>query len=143
MAFRIIQYKEEQGRYTRGTAFGLVLALAYYGAASFYAFLHWDWASKPIGGITIPVLELPLSVGFLIATGVFIAAALGIRYAVNHPKLADLLIDTEGELKRVTWPSWSETRNGSVVVIVTVVAMLILLAGADLVLSRFFDTIVF
>ncbi len=143
MALRIIEYKHEQGRYTRGTAFGLLIALAYYGVVTLYSFLHWDWATSAFGGVTIPVLELPFSAGLLICGGVFVALALSLRYAVNHPKLADLLIDTEGELKRVTWPSWSETRNGSVVVIVTVVTMLILLAGADLILSRFFDTIVF
>ena len=143
MAFRIIDYKADQGRFTRGTAFGLLAALTYYGCNTLYSFLNWDWATKALGGVRIPVLELPLSAGLLIAVGVFVGVCLVLRYAINHPKLAELLIDTEGELKRVTWPSWPETRNGSVVVILTVVTMLILLAGADLVLSRFFESVVF
>jgi len=143
MAFRIIEYKSEQGRLTRGTAFWLVAALAYFGSTTFYAFLSsFDWATSSFG-MTVPVLELPVD-GRLIATVVvFLAMFLGLRAAVNYPKLADLLIDTEGELKRVTWPSWPETWNGSLVVIVTVVTMLILLAGADVILSRFFEVVVF
>ena len=142
MVFKIISYKSEQGRFTRGTAYGLLLALAYYGATTFYIFLSWDWSSKDFG-FKIPVFEIPVTVGFLVAVGAFLAMALGLRYAVNHPKLADLLIETEGELKRVTWPSWPETWNGSIVVIITVITMLILLAGADMILSRFFDNIIF
>ncbi|MBI4881725.1 MAG: preprotein translocase subunit SecE [Planctomycetes bacterium] len=142
MAFKIISYKPEQGRYTRGTAFGLLVALAYYGAVTLYHFLSWNWASSSLG-YTIPVVQVPVSPGFLIASAVFLGAAVCLRYAINHVKLAELLIDTEGELRRVTWPSWPETWNSSLVVIATVVAMLLLLAGADLVLARFFEGFVF
>ncbi len=138
----IYRYKPEQGRYTRGTAIGLLLALAYYGVVTFYHFLSWDWATASLGW-TIPVVRIPVSPAFLIAAAVFVGVALGLRYAVNHVKLAELLIDTEGELRRVTWPSWPETWNSSLVVIATVVAMLLLLAGADLVLARFFEGFVF
>ncbi|MFG0319218.1 MAG: preprotein translocase subunit SecE [Planctomycetota bacterium JB042] len=142
MALRIIEYKEDQGRITRGTAFWLLVLLAYYGAATLYAFLSWDWARKDLG-FTVPVLELPFDGRLAVSVAVFLVSFLVIRKAINHPKLADLLIDTEGELKRVTWPSWPETWNGSLVVVVTVVTMLVLLAGADIILSRFFETVVF
>ena len=142
MALRIIDYKAEQGRITRGTAFWLLVFLAYYGATSLYEFLSWDWAKKDLGFV-LPVLELPVDGRLIVAVLVFAAVFLGLRYAINHPKLADLLIDTEGALKRVTWPSWPETWNGSLVVVVTVVTMLVLLAGADIILSRFFESVVF
>ncbi len=142
MALRIIDYKEDQGRITRGTAFWLLVLLAYYGATTLYAFLSWDWARKDLG-FTVPVLELPFDGRLAVSLVVFLVSFLVIRKAINHPKLADLLIDTEGELKRVTWPSWPETWNGSLVVVVTVVTMLVLLAGADIILSRFFETVVF
>lgn len=142
MALSIISYKPEQGRYTRGTAFGLLIALVYYGSVTLYSFLSWEWAQASLG-FTVPVFEVPVTPGFLIALGAFIALGLGLRHAINRPKLADLLIDTEGELKRVTWPSWPETWNGSIVVIITVLTMLVLLAGADIILSRFFESVVF
>lgn len=142
MAFRIISYKPEQGRYTRGTTFWLFAALAYYGASSLYGFLSWDWARDSLG-FTLPVVEIPVSPGFLICLAVFLVMCLALRYAINHVKLADLLIDTEGELKRVTWPSWPETWNGSIVVVVTVLTMLVLLAGVDIILTSFFEKLVF
>ena len=142
MAFRVIEYKAEQGRLTRGTAFWLLAALAYFGATTLYAFLSWDWAKSDFG-FTVPVLELPVDGRLLASVAVFAVFFFALRAGVNHPKLADLLIDTEGELKRVTWPSWPETWNGSLVVVVTVVTMLVLLAGADIVLSRFFEMVVF
>ncbi|MFH0946410.1 MAG: preprotein translocase subunit SecE [Planctomycetota bacterium] len=142
MVFRILTYKPEQGRYARGTAFWLMLALAYYGASTMFLFLSWDWARTELG-FTIPVLELALTPGLLISVAAFVAMLLGLRYAINHPKLGELLIETEGELRRVTWPSWPETWNGSVVVVVTVIAMVALLAGADIVLSRFFEHVIF
>ena len=142
MAFRIIHYKPEQGRYTRGTAFWLLTALAYYGALTMFLFLSWDWAGKDLG-FSIPVFELNATPGLLIAVLVFIVMEFGLRFAINHPKLGDLLIETEGELRRVTWPSWPETWNGSIVVIVTVAAMVALLAGADIVLSSFFERVIF
>lgn len=142
MAFRIIDYKAEQGRATRGTAFWLLILLAYYGATTLYAFLSWDWARTEFG-FTLPVLELPVDGRLVASVVVFLAMAFALKKGINHPKLADLLIDTEGELKRVTWPSWPETWNGSLVVVVTVVAMLVLLAGADIILSRFFESVVF
>lgn len=142
MAFQILKYKSEQGRYTRGVAFGFGVALAYYGCTSLHDFLSWDWARSDLG-FTVPVLEVLVTPGLLVAVGVFIAVLLGLRFGVNHEKAAEFLIETESELKRVTWPSWPETWNGSLVVIVTVVAMLLLLAGADMVLSQFFEGFVF
>ena len=142
MAFQILKYKSELGRYTRGVAFGFGVALAYYGSSTFHDFLSWDWARADLG-YTIPVLEVAVEPGLLAAAGLFVAVLIGLRIAVNHPTIAEFLIDTEAELKRVTWPSWPETWNGSLVVVLTVVVMLFLLAGADLVLSQFFEGFVF
>jgi preprotein translocase SecE subunit len=142
MAFKVIHYKPDQGRYTRGVALGLLICLAYYGAVTLFQFLAWDWFRKELG-FTVPVLEVPTTPGLLIAVVAFLAMAWGLRYAVNHPKLADLLIDTEGELKRVTWPSWPDTWTGSIVVVITVVAMLAILASFDFALNRIFSRVVF
>ena len=76
-------------------------------------------------------------------TVVFVAMFVLIRKGVNDQRLAELLIDTESEMKRVTWPSWPETWNGTVVVCVTVAAMIVLVAGFDFVLTRVFENLVF
>jgi len=142
MAFKIIHYKPEQGRTTRGVAFGLLICLAYYGASTFFDFLSWDWCREYLG-FTIPVLDVPVTPGVIGGVAAFLVMGFGLRFALNHPKLADLLIDTEGELRRVTWPSWPDTWNGSVVVVITVVAMLAILASFDFALNRIFSQVVF
>ncbi len=142
MALELITYKPEQGRATRLAALSVLVALAYYASFSLYRFLSWDWATADLG-FTIPVLEIPVSPAFLISLGVFVVAFLLLRSAVNRPKAAELLIDTEGEIRRVTWPTWPDTLNGSLVVIVTVFAMLVILSFTDFFLSHVFENIVF
>ena len=54
----------------------------------------------------------------------------------NKPKTADLLIETETELRKVTWPTLDETIKGSVTVMVCVLILMAYLAGADWLLAR-------
>ena len=58
---------------------------------------------------------------------------------LNRPKYAELLIDTENELKKVTWPTGSETVTGTIAVALTVVVLLVFLTGADLMLGFVLD----
>jgi preprotein translocase SecE subunit len=69
-----------------------------------------------------------------------VVALLLIKY-LNKPKIADFLIETETELRKVAWPSFLETRGAALVVIVSVVILMAFLAGADFLLSRVFDRI--
>ena len=54
---------------------------------------------------------------------------------LNRPKVADTLIETEGEMNKVTWPSWPETWAGSLAVGGMVLVLFVFLTGADLFLS--------
>ena len=49
---------------------------------------------------------------------------------------ADLLIDTESELKKVTWPTGEEVANSSFVVIVSVLFIMGFLAVADFIIAK-------
>lgn len=86
------------------------------------------WADLPLVGEVDAAKLVSLAT---LALGGFLLS----RY-LNRPKTADLLIETENELKKVTWPSPSETWVGSVAVIVTVLIMLVFLFGSDLLLSN-------
>ncbi len=142
MALDIISYKPDQGRHARMIVFSALVVLAWYGASTLDGFLTWGWARSSLG-MTIPVVNVVVTPAFLIAVVFFIGSFIGLRIAINHPRVAELLIDTEGEVRRVTWPSWQETLNGSLVVVITVISLLVVLAGADLILSRFFERVVF
>ncbi|MFM7281649.1 MAG: preprotein translocase subunit SecE, partial [Planctomycetia bacterium] len=53
----------------------------------------------------------------------------------NSPKVADLLIDTESELGKVTWPTRPDAVNSSLVVMGVVVFLMAFMAGADILLG--------
>ena len=52
---------------------------------------------------------------------------------------ADLLIETESELRKVTWPTVPEAVRSSIVVIACVLFLMAFLAGADWLLGRWAD----
>jgi len=132
-------YKKDQGRMVRMAAFWSVAILFFYGCISLYRELssHFPGAlAVPIGGIHIPIIGVDLSGAFLIATVVFLGGAVLLVRLFEKPKNADLLIETEAELRKVTWPTLDEAINGSFVVIVCVVFLMAFLAGADWVLGK-------
>jgi preprotein translocase SecE subunit len=57
------------------------------------------------------------------------------RY-LQRPKVADLLIETEGELRKVTWPKLEDVTNSSLVVVFCVLFLMGFLAAADYLLGR-------
>ena len=135
-------YKPEQGRVVRMAAFWSCALLALFGCTTLHTWLtSFDSLGAPIGGIEIPVVAVPLSGAFLIATAVAVGALWALHTWQQKPKQADLLIETEAELKRVAWPTLDEVINSSIVVIVFVVFLMGYLAGADYVLGRVFRRI--
>lgn len=132
-------YKPDQGRLARLAAFWALGLLVFYGAMSFHSTLtaHFEWAQRPLvtGMPKIPVLGLRLNPALLLA-GLLLASGLyGLHWYLAKPKSADLLIETEAEMRKVTWPSMAEAVNSSVVVIVCVLFLMAYLAGADWVLG--------
>ena len=73
-----------------------------------------------------------LKVSTVIALGVLAVCAFITFRFLNRPKAADLLIDTEAEMRKVTWPSFPETWAGTLAVMVTVAVLLGFLTVADL-----------
>ncbi|MBC8330301.1 MAG: preprotein translocase subunit SecE [Planctomycetes bacterium] len=81
---------------------------------------------------------MPITGSNLIGIGVFVLASwLWVRFLAKE-KTADHLIEVEGEMKKVTWPSFREASNSSIVVITTVLILMGFLALADFVLGGLF-----
>ena len=78
--------------------------------------------------------------GILVIVAV-VAGMWFLNRTLETPKNADLLIETENELRKVTWPTLDETVDGSVVVIVVVVFLMTFMAGADYFLGELFKRI--
>jgi len=73
---------------------------------------------------------------FLITLALLCFLLWTLRRWEQKPKIADLLIETESEMRKVTWPSMPEAVNSSIVVIVCVAFLMAFLAGADWFLGR-------
>ena len=136
-------YKEDQGRLARMAAFWSLTLLLLFGCTFLHDLLiQSDAMSRALGGIRIPVVSVDLSAAFLISSAVFAVGVLFIQRWQQRPKVADLLIDTEAELKKVTWPSPQEVVNSSIVVIVTVVLIGVFLAVVDLLFARIMNNLI-
>ena len=130
-------YKEDQGRLLRMAAFWSMTLLLLFGCKFVHDILiGFRSMQNPLGGIRIPVLGIDLTGAFLIALIIFVGGLLMIRRWQSKPKVADLLIDTESELRKVTWPSLDEVINSSIVVVVCVLIIGLFMAGSDWFIAR-------
>jgi preprotein translocase SecE subunit len=131
-------YKKDQGRLTRMAAYWSLAILAFYGCYSLRDELatRFPVMAHPILGIRIPILGLDVTPALLVAAAVLVGAMVGIYRWEQSPRVADLLIETETEMRKVTWPTFSEAVNSSLVVIVCVAFLMAFLAGADYLLGQ-------
>ena len=112
-------------------------------------FLHFTLSTyvsalkTPLGGVVVPIVSIDVSGSFLIASFLFLGGALWLHRWQQTPKVAELLIDTEAELRKVTWPSSQEVVNSALVVIVSVAILMGFLAGADYVLGKVVKRLIF
>ncbi|MEW6743041.1 MAG: preprotein translocase subunit SecE [Planctomycetota bacterium] len=140
----MFRYKPDQGVLARGAAFWLATALTFFGCQTLWGFvLNWPWGAQPLTRQAIPVIHLTINVALIAAFVLFVVVEYVIWRLINKPKIADMLVETEAELRRVTWPSWDDTLNSSLVVIATVVVFLVFLAGSDWVLNWVFGQVFF
>lgn len=133
-------YKKDQGRMARMFAFWSLTLLCLFGCNSLYTVLssRVDALDRALVDAVpeIPILGWPLNGAFVITTALFLGGAFLLLRYLERPKSADLLIDTESELRKVSWPTLDEVINSSVVVIILVVVLMAYMAGADWFLGR-------
>ena len=125
--------------FARMTAFWVLATLIFYGCSSLRAELTSmspETLGAPIQGMRVPILSLDFSPA-LIISALVLATCLWLLYRWEQkPKNADLLIETEAELRKVTWPTVDEAVKSSMVVIFCVVFLMGFLAACDFVLGR-------
>jgi preprotein translocase subunit SecE len=110
-------YKGGQGKYTRmGTAGGGAL-IAAIGCLQLYR--------------TLDAADVGLWVETMAPVAIFLGVCVLVFWLVNKPNLADFMIASEGEMKKVNWSSRQEITVSTVVVISVVVILAVLLGAAD------------
>jgi preprotein translocase subunit SecE len=115
--FRFNLYKRSQGRIARQTtfaAFGVIVALGCWSLSEYYS------GSVPTVRYAIPLV--------LLLIGLWVSFR-----AVQMPNFADFLIAVEGEMNKVSWPSWGELVRASIVVMVVIFLLAAVLFAFDLI----------
>jgi preprotein translocase SecE subunit len=134
-----VSYRKNEGRYARMFAFWALLLLIAYGC--FHGGGLSDELARLLGDANtrfidpFPILKT-LDLATAIAIGVLVVAGLMLHAVLNRPRVANALIDTEGELKKVTWPTWSEAWEGTLAVGAMVLVLFVFLALVDLSLAK-------
>ena len=144
-------YKEGQGVLVRRCAFWGLMLIIVWGGQSLYTWLFntFDFSKvlliergvEPLQGYRIPLLDQRFNWAFVIAWGMVLAASFVTWRLLMRPRTADFLIDTDTELKKVTWPSWKDAWNSSVIVIVFVIVLTCFLLISDYLLNFVFQQV--
>jgi preprotein translocase subunit SecE len=120
-------YKSGQGKIARIGAYVLGGILVISGAVSLYRFINVPGREWVTG---LPIIG-HVSIFNTIAFGVALLGLLALHLVLNRPGTANALIDTETELKKVSWPSRREVKNATIVVSLVTLVMALLLFGFD------------
>jgi preprotein translocase SecE subunit len=115
-------------------AFWSLVALVAYGCFGGLRYVVDGWTGSRPWLQQFPLLG-KFGVGEAVALAVVAVAGLILYRWLNTPKVADLLIDTEGELRKVTWPNAKDTWTGTIAVAITVIVLLVFLFTTDIVLT--------
>jgi preprotein translocase SecE subunit len=133
MGFEI--HKKGQGTLARATAYVLGAALVLFGAYQFFATFNTRDARVFVEDL--PLLgDLNLWKVFAIAIG--IAGLVLLHLALNRPRAVDAMVETEQEMRKVSWPTLPEVWNATLVVVLVTAVLAVTMYGFDLVLHRLF-----
>ncbi|TWT59399.1 preprotein translocase subunit SecE [Rubinisphaera italica] len=121
-------YKRAQGQQVRQVT-GLAIAAVFIVAA-------WTMKINLLSGLD-PNLQL------IIPT---VTGALGCWFAyriVNYPRAADFLISVQGEMEKVSWPTWPQLWRATIVVLVVMVFLAVSLFAFDVIWQFVFTQVGF
>ena len=130
-------WKSGQGLPVRISAYGMLLALSIFGAYTlYYAPAYQSYWRTTLASTQVLGIELALRPILFPSVGAALLAMLIVHLLLNRAGWSNFLIETEGELKKVSWPPRKEFVGSSVVVLLVTVSMAVFLAAVDWALSR-------
>ena len=128
-------YRPEDGHRPRGVIGVALAVLLLYGCHAFYEWLPSETFHKPLSGIgTLLGDEFQITGAVVLAGLLAVGVLVGIYKLLNWPRFVDFLIDTESELKKVSWASKRQVVSESIVVVVTLLIVGVYVFMVDTVL---------
>lgn len=131
--------KKGQGKRARGIAYAMGVALLVFGCFSLFAAINVPNENVWVEGI--PVIGA-ITLYNVIALVVFMLGLLGLHLFLNRPSFVDLLIDTEQEMKKVSWPNRAEVQRSTIVVAIVTAVLSLSLFAFDWILQGLFQLII-
>jgi preprotein translocase SecE subunit len=132
--------KPGQGRWARLAAYVGFAVIALFGAVAlhhvpglgskWFGGLEGLWTRRFLGA------EVVLRPVFFPAAGLFLVSLVAFHLYLNRPKVGEFLIETQGEMRRVSWPTRREWVGSTVVVLCLVAVLSGFLYAADHFLSQ-------
>jgi preprotein translocase SecE subunit len=131
-------YKKNQGVWARSSAYVLGAFLVLFGAWALYGTINVGGAEALTGDLPlIGVVTYYKAIALLVAGfGLF-----ALHWVLNKPRAVDQLIETEQEMRRVSWPTMREVWNAAVVVVVLTILLGLIMSSFDWVLRKLFQLI--
>jgi preprotein translocase subunit SecE len=130
-----------QGKWPRFLTGASAISIGLFGCLTLYDALAYDEFMYPVW--RIPGIDFELTWPLMISGIVFILCMAGTYLLVNSRRIVDFLLDTEGEVRKVSWPGWNEVVGSSIVVIFTVIVLSIYIALADYIFNKLMGTFVY
>ena len=124
----LLRYKPEQGYYTRTLSFIWFLTLA-------AAFTLWIWLRLELVRENTVYYQAGAAIGMAV---VFVPL---LFWIINKPRIADFMIATELEMRKVNWPSRKEIIGSTIVVIAGTLIFAAILFVIDLGFGALFRSI--
>ncbi|MEM8885078.1 MAG: preprotein translocase subunit SecE [Planctomycetota bacterium] len=138
-------YKAGQGSLARLIAWFAMLIAVALGSAEVYTWIQDPRTDAPLlpGALfaDLPFFGTPFSWKFLLCAVLFVAGIWFVRRIMYRPKTVDALIETEQELRKVSWPTKDESINATGVVILVSILLTMALFFFDLFFSTVFRNI--
>ena len=136
-------YKSGQGSMARLAAVVLLVIALALGCRELYSWIISPQTDTPLlpGELfeRLPVFDTPFTWQFVLCVALFVGGLVLVRRLLSRKATVDALIETEMEMKKVSWPSRDESVNATIVVILVTVILTGLLTTFDFVLGSFMD----
>lgn len=111
-------YKRTQGKLTRQLTLGAIVGVTVCGCYSLYQSWLLDAEPAVRAGVPIAIAAVLSWLAFRL---------------VNYPSFAEFLIAVQAEVGKVNWPSWTELKRATIVVVCTMFFLGIVLFGYDII----------
>lgn len=140
-------YKKKQGQIVRRIAFFTLVALWIFATYKCYhGFPEWEWAMTVYqDGIIIPLIDYSMpdiTPKLLTSLGIGLFLILiSAHLCFRSQRVSDFLIDTESEMRKVSWPTAKEVVKSSTVVIIAIIILAGYLFGVDIGLDFLFSKV--